>query len=111
MLMFTLRIVFWLWISKNRYNHVGRVCSGDYDDLDALKTVENHWIKDYDYSYNIVAGWCLWLYAFLFMWNLIIRSMMAICLGTDFDPEEEDSDDGYQRYGQRNNRNSRNSYG
>lgn len=94
---FVLKMFFFLWIMSARYQHTGRVCSGDYSGYEEVKTGSNY-VKDFSYSYVGFPGLIMKLYVWLFMLKMFIRGTIALWLGTDWDPEDDDEeeDDNYR---------------
>ena len=96
--LFIIRILFLVWILMNRYSHVGKVCSGDFNGYEVVKEGSNY-NKDFGYTFLGFPGWVMKLYVWIFMGMLFFKSIMALYLGTDWDPEDyqADADDNYGR--------------
>ena len=96
---FTVKILFLLWIISARYGHHGRVCSGDFEGYQDLQSTSNYSSKR-SYTFDRFSGFLLKLYVWIFLFKIFMTASIALWLGTDLDAEDVDdyNDDNYNRY-------------
>lgn len=102
-IVFILKILFFMWIWCARYKHTGRVCSGDYNGYEQLKTGSNY-DSSFDYTYLGFTGFIMKIYVLIFLLQLFIKGTIAFYLGTDKNPfnlgedtGKNNDDDNYTR--------------
>lgn len=96
---FTVKILFMIWIFSARYGHAGRVCSGDFNGYDDVKKNSNFSNKR-NYTYDNFSGFVLKLYVWVFLSKIFVTTSIAVWLKTDLDADDvgDYHDDNYNRY-------------
>ena len=97
-ILFVLRVLFFLWIMNNRYSHVGKVCVGDYNGWEHLKKGSNY-NSTMDYTYLPFAGFVMKMFIWVFMLKFLYNGIKAVIddVHLGIASKDVDDDDGYNR--------------